>query len=698
MEVVNRLRAEAATFGNEPLLILPGGHAISIFEGYIPLLINFTFEDKAAKGLRKRKVEDKPRPPVYFSALELVRDNKIVLLSGPSGSGKTTFAKHLVFTLHSFGSVKSHPLARNEEDTVFDEAWETDNTWPCYFAVESLESMRELFGNTIPRLIETLSTKQQAIKRILLLVVDSIEHGGEKGRIFVTDLLACIKALDSVKLVLLGQTSIINDWVLSPDVSRYEVLPLLEVQRQQAIIKLTQVTQLQTGIGMGDAAANPSLFALALESSQRGDQCEELLDAWLDVVAPEKRIAEIVITQAFDRVSNNMPYAPQATSPNDAKVASPALSSKVVQELLAARHLVNLPFDTVITLFQANPLGYDAVLRSLLHRTNINGSSGHLVKQLIRDPGTHSRLGALLVSDFTAETSTYRDEVLNHMLKIIVEGTLPVARREQAGRVLSRLGESRDLTALATIPAGHFTIGSENHPNSQPVRRLSVERFKIGLYPVVNRDYSVFVRETGRQWQSSDGLSPERQSAPATDLSWYDARAYCYWLTQRWRSGGKIGAHEYVRLPTEPEWERACRGDQEPADGEGILYCWGAQWKDNAANYEASGLNTTSTVGLFPQGRSPYGCYDMAGQVWEWCTTLWGENMATPSFQYPWRNDGREALDAPGIVRRVLRGGCFSSERFKLSCTYRGSLEPAGFWRGNGFRIVVASDHRNADN
>ncbi|MCE2521435.1 MAG: SUMF1/EgtB/PvdO family nonheme iron enzyme [Alphaproteobacteria bacterium] len=80
----------------------------------------------------------------------------------------------------------------------------------------------------------------------------------------------------------------------------------------------------------------------------------------------------------------------------------------------------------------------------------------------------------------------------------------------------------------------------------------------------------------------------------------------------------------------------------------------------------------------------------MAGQVWEWTTTLWCKDMRTPSFAYPYRNDGREDLDAGPSVRRVLRGGCFSSNRKNANRIYRGSLEPDGFWRGNGFRIVVA--------
>ena len=191
--------------------------------------------------------------------------------------------------------------------------------------------------------------------------------------------------------------------------------------------------------------------------------------------------------------------------------------------------------------------------------------------------------------------------------------------------------------------------------------------------------------------QTIDHNNIDRLNAPATDLTWHDARAYCEWLTRKWRTSGKISPTEQVRLPTEPEWERASNGDLNRLnDSTGPVYPWGLEWKHDAANSEETGLNTTYAVGLFPEGKSPYGCYDMAGQVWEWCSTLWGEDMATPSYAYPWQDDDREASNAPESVRRVLRGGCFSSGKLKACGTYRGSLEPAGFWRGNGFRIVVS--------
>jgi iron(II)-dependent oxidoreductase len=172
------------------------------------------------------------------------------------------------------------------------------------------------------------------------------------------------------------------------------------------------------------------------------------------------------------------------------------------------------------------------------------------------------------------------------------------------------------------------------------------------------------------------------------DLTWHDARACCAWLTARWRAEGRIAPQETVRLPTEPEWEYAARGAQ--PDSAGITYPWQGAWQALRCNSEEAGLNATCAVGLFPAGASWCGAEDMAGNIWEWCSTLWGADMAAPRFRYPHAEDGREDTAAGPRVRRVLRGGCFSSGRERACCTYRGSLEPDGFWRGNGFRVVVS--------
>jgi iron(II)-dependent oxidoreductase len=222
------------------------------------------------------------------------------------------------------------------------------------------------------------------------------------------------------------------------------------------------------------------------------------------------------------------------------------------------------------------------------------------------------------------------------------------------------------------------------------MHELPIPTFSIGAYPVTVGQYATFANATGRQWVSVDRHNPCKQNSPATDVTWHDAVAYCGWLTSLWRANKTIGEDEQVRLPSEPEWEKAASSGRNSFDLAGCLYPWGTEWRNDASNSEETGLNSPCAVGLFSKGASSYGCHDMTGNIWEWCSTLWGEDMATPSFSYPWQDDGREAAEASPSLRRVLRGGCFSSGRMKANCTYRGSLEPSGYWRGNGFRVVVS--------
>jgi iron(II)-dependent oxidoreductase len=275
------------------------------------------------------------------------------------------------------------------------------------------------------------------------------------------------------------------------------------------------------------------------------------------------------------------------------------------------------------------------------------------------------------------------------LLALLGTTDVPAARRARAGRHLARLGDPRDLEELCTVPSGTLTMGSRHHPNSMPVHQVRMAGYRIGRYPVTNLVYRGFVAATGRPWRSASGPDAERANHPAVDLTWRDAVACCAWLTNVWRASGRIAPGDVVRLPTEPEWEYAAR--LERSDGEDIVYPWPGSWQPDRANGEDAGFNDVCAVGLFPAGRSPVGCDDMAGQVWEWCSTLWGAGMARPSWTYPTRDDGREAEDAPPDLRRVLRGGCFSSGPAKANATYRGSLEPDGFWRGNGFRVVVSA-------
>lgn len=692
MGSTDRLNVEphdVASFGSEPLLTLPNGHSIDLASGYISLLTRFTFEDKAAKGLRKRKAGQRPEPPIHFSALELVRDNQILLLTGPSGSGKTSFAKHLCFQLTSEGFGTGRLLVRNELGDARQESWDAGKILPHYYVASSAESLKSLVEETLPRILEAVMTKNSSEQHGTLIVLDGVEKAGHEAPGLLATLSAQVRRLKNTRLLILGKASICRHWVLPSDVARHGLLPLFVAQRRITVSELLGADKTLAQVGTGGAAGNPALFALALQAQHPGDNAEDLLDAWLSVTHRQDASAEALVEKAYRQFSDGVSSGPPATSLSCSPSSGASPSCDAVTYLLAARYLYGLQNDSAVQLFRQDPLTSEPVIRSLLSRLSRSGKSEPLVDELLNEPPSGAQRAALIVADFAKASERSTDKIKNLVLDIVKQGNLTASEREKAGRILSRLGDPRDLKALANVPAGNFTMGSTSHPNSRPLDTITVSSFRIGLYPVVNKDYLGFTQDTGREWLSPDSTDPERQNTPATDFTWHDARAYCAWLTTQWRSNGTIGPEEQVRLPTEPEWERAARGDQNDTGIDGLVYPWGTTWQDDAANSEETGFNSTCAVGLFPKGRSPYGCYDMAGHVWEWCTTLWGEDVATPSFSYPWREDGREGLDAPEQVRRVLRGGCFSSPKTKANCTYRGSLEPSGFWRGNGFRIVV---------
>ena len=116
-------------------------------------------------------------------------------------------------------------------------------------------------------------------------------------------------------------------------------------------------------------------------------------------------------------------------------------------------------------------------------------------------------------------------------------------------------------------------------------------------------------------------------------MSWYEALAYCRWLTEQLngplRAKAALAAGErcIVRLPTEAEWEKAARGMG------AHRWPWGDAWREGSANTAEARLEQTSPVGLFPAGASPCGALDMAGNVWEWTSSRWGRtSVSSPTM------------------------------------------------------------------
>jgi formylglycine-generating enzyme required for sulfatase activity len=226
---------------------------------------------------------------------------------------------------------------------------------------------------------------------------------------------------------------------------------------------------------------------------------------------------------------------------------------------------------------------------------------------------------------------------------------------------------------LCPVPAGSFLMGSdpkrdkETYGDEQPQHTIMLPAYQVACYPVTVAEYACFVRAGQAEppgWQ--DQLS--KLDHPVVSVSWHNSVAYAAWLAER--SG------QPWRLPTEAEWEKAARGS------DGRIYPWGDQFDKARCNTNEGGKGGTTPVGSYPGGASPYGALDMAGNVWEWTSTL--------KREYPYsESDGRE--DVNSTENRVLRGGSWSGDAGLARAAFRVAIRPDGFHVGNGFRLELRS-------
>lgn len=272
---------------------------------------------------------------------------------------------------------------------------------------------------------------------------------------------------------------------------------------------------------------------------------------------------------------------------------------------------------------------------------------------------------------------------------------------------------------LVTIPAGPFLMGSTSDQVADQKRRfpdvdprlldreppqhqVTLPEYQIGKYPVTVREFSEFVAETGYQTTAEkEGFSftftpkfaqtagsdwchpfgPEtsvagKENHPVTQVSWYDALAYCHWLSEK--------LDKPFRLPTEAEWEKAARGT------DGRIFPWGSDWRPEIVNADYR-LKDTSLIGTFsPASDSPYGVSDMSGNVFQWTSTTIGTTEAFPAkFFYPYNPaDGREDLGVGD--RRVGRGGSYSRSEVFCRCTFRFADLPTDRYSAQGFRVALS--------
>ncbi len=229
---------------------------------------------------------------------------------------------------------------------------------------------------------------------------------------------------------------------------------------------------------------------------------------------------------------------------------------------------------------------------------------------------------------------------------------------------------------LVRVPAGEFLMGSDPdkdpnaRDNEKPQHRVYLSDYYIGKTPVTNAQYAVFAKATNLTFNFPKG----KEQHPVVKVSWRDAVTFCEWLTAQ--------TQQTFRLPTEAEWEKAARGT------DGRVYPWVGGFDAQKCNTDESKIGDTTPVGKYsPAGDSPYGCVDMAGNVWEWCVDDWD------SAAYAKRVN--QAVIDPKIITdstsKVVRGGSWPYFETNARAAIRYYLLVDYRYYCFGFRLVSSA-------
>ena len=284
-------------------------------------------------------------------------------------------------------------------------------------------------------------------------------------------------------------------------------------------------------------------------------------------------------------------------------------------------------------------------------------------EESIRYWGSHTKLKALMAYSYEKSTT---EEVLQinpkfSFAKVNVDKLLQVSPkiiRQTETVILPNFNPE-----MVDIPAGKFNMGSNEYEDEKPIHEVIVPAFQIGKYPV-----------TQAQYQAVMGYNPSKFSGnpqnPVETITWFNARDFCKRLS-------KLTGKNY-RLPTEAEWEYACRAGTETrfsfGDDENQLgdYAWFIDNSDNVTHPVGQKLPNL------------WGIYDMHGNVWEWCADQYHQSYARKpenikeNGSIPWGN-------YLGI-KSSLRGGACDSYPGLCRSAYRGDMDVLGY--GHGFRVV----------
>ena len=222
------------------------------------------------------------------------------------------------------------------------------------------------------------------------------------------------------------------------------------------------------------------------------------------------------------------------------------------------------------------------------------------------------------------------------------------------------------LRDMNQVPGGHCWIGSSpgesKNETEKPRHRVYVATFYIDKFPVTNEKYLKFIEATGNP-EPPFFKDPTYNNAtqPVVGVSWYDAMEYAKWAQKR--------------LPTEAEWEKAAKGES------GLTFPWGDEFSAERANVDFF-LDRTSPVDQFSDGAGTYGCFDMIGNVWEWCLDWFDGRYysISPTENPQGPKNGK---------KKVIRGGAWDTIYLNARCAFRFFSDPTTKSANIGFRCAV---------
>ena len=351
----------------------------------------------------------------------------------------------------------------------------------------------------------------------------------------------------------------------------------------------------------------------------------------------------------------------------------------------------------------------------------------------------------LLCESNNSELLLFKERIQSWLRRYVCDKSIHYRLRFEIGNLLGRLGDDRPGVGIkricnieypdikwVLIPAGISEFGSpEGHINS--VHSMNVDEFLISAFPITNEQFGLFVKngytikeywtDEGWAWVNGedekyftneiDGRYTEERrkqyelwlgsrhsdkrkepfwwqdhpwnisNRPVVGITWYEAVAYCNWMNIECRQqlmsvlSAEDAKDALICLPTLEEWEKAARGPK------CTRYPWGnsLDYKRVRANVDITGLNETCAVGIFAEGKSGYGVFDAAGNVYEW--------IATGVTQVELEKWCREKENLEGKYERLVKGGSWNMEYERSKAAYDEWDYPLIFDQNTGFRPIV---------